>query len=615
MAIELFPTPSWPRPAFSMPFIAEQKKFPHLDEMAEYSLSRADFSSSGDGMNITTFWACDYDNLYLVVELPASVNTSQNRAWRYGDGMMLTVSHQTACKPVERYTTIGIAGTTRKPQITVVKRGSVWFPKLDCSKVRYKLEAGSDKSLLYSTIPWSVLQPLRPLLYETIAINLTFVHQLPKGRAFYQLISDENFDTETTNLRRLLPVEISFAKLTRAIAQSFITRNCWRGADPLQINLGLFNPETCPARIDIAVKSGTDTLEKHSSAVELAAGCHHWTLKWSPQRHLPTGEYVLEVSGEGCGKTYKKQHNIYVVNPEELALVRADLQKLEEDIKCLYPGAVQTALAGLEWMEEELDKCPWDQADLSKYTQAVETLNSLRNGNNPLPDKPGLSRRAFRSTVDGSLQPYSLYLPKSFSAEHKWPLLMMLHGSGVDEQGMAANPELHKLADKLGVILLFPKARTASGFYLNQDETDILENLAIIKKRLPLDWDKLFLSGFSMGGFGAWHIGLRHPGHFSGLAIISGVPCLPCAGEDFGIACRFNPADYADNAKKLSLLVIHGSKDCAVPPEPVREVINALKDRGIQPVYKELSGGHGDFDWYSELTAWLKPQLKKYSGN
>lgn len=611
MALELYPTPSWPHPAFSIPFTEEHKRFPHLDEMAARPLAPLSAEESEAG-KVTAYWASDRVNLYMVVEASGQVDPSRERAWRHGDGLLLTISPRAQDQPVHDYTSLGISGTSKRPQIIEIKRNGTWFPKLDCAKIKYKFQQDKDKARFSVLIPWTVLEPLRPLLYETIALNLTFTRQEETGRVVYQLTPDENYCSEATDLRSLLPVSFAYGEISRPLAQSYLTRNCWRGDEPLQINLGLYNPKTCPARLDLSIKDGNTTLEAHSSSVELASGCHHWTLRWSPQRPLPTGKYTLELSGEGSGKNYKKLHEIFVLNPEELASLRSELLKQEEDLNCLYPGAVHTALAKLEWLEGGLDQCAWQEPDFSGFAAAQSILESLRQGVNPIPDKAGLSRRAFRSQVDGSLQAYSLYLPKGYSPEHKWPLLMLLHGDCVDEQKLAANPELHKLADRLGLILLFPCARTAGGFYLNQDETDVLYNLSILKKRLPLDWDKLFLGGISRGGFGAWHTGLRHPGHFAGLAIISGVPRLPLAGEDYAQNYKFNPADCSENAKKLSLLVVHGAKDCEVPVESVREIIETLQDKGVELTYKEnAAGGHADFDWPSELAAWLKANLKK----
>lgn len=607
MAFELFPTPTWLRPAFSIPFYVECKKFPRDEEMAPRPLVPS-FETGA----ITTFWASDSNNLFFVVDVTGQINTGRDRAWRYGDGVLLTVSKHSQPEPVPCYTSFGFGGTSRKPQTVCTNRNGVWFPQQDCSKIVYRLHQDKDKARFSIAIPWSAMEPLRPLLYETISLNLTFVRQTETSFSVFQLLPDTDYDTESTNLRRLLPVQFSVGNIARPLAQSYLTRSCWRGAEPIQVNLGLFNPETCPARLDFTITDGTNIIENHSSSVELAPGRHHWTLRWNPQGLLPTGKYHLEISGQGSGKNYRKNHDIFVLSPQELSALRNDLLNLEEDINCLHPSSVHTALARLEWLEIDLDKCSWQEPDLSVFNETQQIRDALQRRENPIADKTGLSRRGFRSQVDGKLQAYSQYLPKGFTLGQKWPLLMFLHGSGVDEQGLAANPELHKLADRLGLILLFPRARTASGFYLGADERDVMQNLAVIKKRLPLDWDKTFIGGFSMGGFGAWRIGLRHPGHFAGIAVVSGIPCLPCAGVDYSANDDFNPLDFADNAKRLALFVAHGAKDSAVSIEPVREITGKLKELGVELTFKEYPcGEHSNNDWPTDLAVWLKTILSR----
>ena len=609
MALELFPTPSWPRPSFYFPLHFELKKFPPKTEMAMQPLQQI---TGPPGQEVMSYWACDSLNLFLALEVSQQTEGPRHKVQPWEDTLILNVSRQTDCQSTTCYTSLGFAGTSKKPHVFAITHHGVRFPQLDCSKIKYKFTVDANNSLFTVAVPWSILPPLRPLLYETIAINLSIARRFEEERALYQLVEDENYNSESTDLRRLFPVGICPKLGNSAYAQSFLTCNLWHGDRPMQINLGLYNPQTCPAKLDIAIKEGDACLETHSSTVELGSGCHHWTLRWSPQRPLPSGEYVLELGGHGCGQTYLKKHPFFVIDPAELSAIKADLLKLEEDINCLYPTAVHTALANLEWMEEKCALCTWDEPGYGHFLQAREMRDSLQNGGNPLADKPGLSRRAFRAETDGSLQTYSLYLPKGFKSQRKWPMLMLLHGSCADEQAFAANPELHKAADKLGLVLIFPKARVANGFYLGDEEADILQNLAAIKQNLPLDWDKLFLGGFAMGGFGAWHTGLRHPEHFSGLAVISGIPCLPFAGEDFNLEYKFNPLDYLDAANKLPILVIHGAEDEIVPVKPVAELIATLQEQGARLVYKEIANGaHGNFGWVADLAAWLKPLLKK----
>jgi len=606
MALELFPTPSWPRPSFYIPLSLELKKFPAKTEMAVQQLLQV---SGPSGQEVLSYWACDSQNLFIALEVPWQAEFAGHGCWPRQEGMVLTVSRLTDCQPTTCYLSLRFAGTSKKPRVIAINRNGIKFPQLDCSKIKYKLIAGADKSLFTASVPWNIMHPLRPLLYETIAINLSIARMLDAGKALYQLVADEDYDSTASNLRSLFPVGISPKFITGAFAQSFLTCNRWRGDKPLQINLGFYNPQTCPAELDIAIKDGDTCLEAHSSTIELGSGCHHWTLRWSPQRPLPSGEYALELGGQGCGKTYRKTHPFFVIDSAEFAAIKADLLKLEGDINCLYPEAVHTALAKLEQVEEKCALCTWDDPGFGEFIRARDMRDSLQNGINPLTDIPGLSRRAFRSETDGSLQTYSLYLPRGFKRQRKWPMLMLLHGSCADEQAFAVNPELHKMADKLGVVLIFPKAR-AEGFYPGVDN-DIIQHLAAIKQSLPLDWNKLFLCGFATGELGAWHTGLRHPEHFSGLAVISGIPCLPCAGADFDQEFCFNPLNYLDTALKMPILVIHDPLDDIAPAQPVRELIAALREQAAPPLYKEIAiGAFGDSDWVTDLAAWLKPLLK-----
>ncbi|MGI6362613.1 MAG: hypothetical protein ACOX21_02330 [Bacillota bacterium] len=53
MALELFPTPSWPQPSFYIPLYSEIKKFPGKSDMAALNLQATESQAA------TSYWACD----------------------------------------------------------------------------------------------------------------------------------------------------------------------------------------------------------------------------------------------------------------------------------------------------------------------------------------------------------------------------------------------------------------------------------------------------------------------------------------------------------------------------------------------------------------------------
>jgi hypothetical protein len=64
---------------------------------------------------------------------------------------------------------------------------------------------------------------------------------------------------------------------------------------------------------------------------------------------------------------------------------------------------------------------------------AEEFVAALAAGKSPLADRTGDMRLAYRSAVDGTLQPFRVYVPKSYDAKKPTPLIVALHGATGDE--------------------------------------------------------------------------------------------------------------------------------------------------------------------------------------
>ncbi|MEO0529355.1 MAG: prolyl oligopeptidase family serine peptidase [Planctomycetota bacterium] len=98
---------------------------------------------------------------------------------------------------------------------------------------------------------------------------------------------------------------------------------------------------------------------------------------------------------------------------------------------------------------------------------------------------------------------------------------------------------------------------------------------------LPIDPDRVYVSGLSMGGYGTWELAARHPDFFAAAAPI-------CGGG--------NPA-WGERLTGMPLWAFHGDADTAVPVERSREMIAAIQAAGGTPVYTEYPGeGHGSWN-------------------
>jgi hypothetical protein len=142
---------------------------------------------------------------------------------------------------------------------------------------------------------------------------------------------------------------------------------------------------------------------------------------------------------------------------------------------------------------------------------------SLRDGQAPWNSATGLIVRGYKSKIDGSIQPYGLVVPPTFSpsANHQHRLDFWYHGRN------AKLSELSFITDRQhnrgeftppDTFVLHPYGRfcNANKFVGEVDTFEALEN---VRKHYPIDENRISVRGFSMGGAATWHFA----GHYAGL--------------------------------------------------------------------------------------------------
>jgi predicted peptidase len=192
--------------------------------------------------------------------------------------------------------------------------------------------------------------------------------------------------------------------------------------------------------------------------------------------------------------------------------------------------------------------------------------------------------------------PYQLLTPEEAGERH--PLVLYLHGAGErgdDNQAQLAylprwlmEPGLRR---RFPCFLLAPQCPAerrwgwvdwkAGRRRYAREPTEVMravrDLLEEVLDRYPIDADRVYLTGLSMGGFGAWELATRLPGRFAAVAPI-------CGGGD---------ATAVAPLVGLPLWAWHGADDEVVLPERSREMIAALRAAGGSPRYTELPGvGH-----------------------
>jgi pimeloyl-ACP methyl ester carboxylesterase len=228
-------------------------------------------------------------------------------------------------------------------------------------------------------------------------------------------------------------------------------------------------------------------------------------------------------------------------------------------------------------------------------SQATDSIKNNRNRHpeiRPLGRFPngGILSMTFRSNIDDSIQPLLVKVPKGYTPEESWPLLVTLHGLG---DGPILTPGIEAMAQ------IGPYGR-GSVWYEGIGGQDVFECIEMAKQLLSIDEDRVYLCGFSMGGLGTFELGLKYPHVWAA--------CVPVCG-------RCNSFDLIENAMYLPFWINTGSKDIMVPSEYSR----AAYDRARQLDFSHWKyTEHGDMghdfsiNW-KEVEEWLLPRERTKS--
>lgn len=198
---------------------------------------------------------------------------------------------------------------------------------------------------------------------------------------------------------------------------------------------------------------------------------------------------------------------------------------------------------------------------------------------------------------------YAYRLLRPLPTTGKFPLVLFLHGAG--ERGNDNLAQLKFLPTALATPALrerFPCFVLAPQCAQNQQWVDapwgdkvskpmaekpsiMLANAIAafeqVRQDPQVDTSRLYLTGLSMGGYGAWELAIRHPEWWAAAAPI-------CGGGD---------ESKVGTLKELPLWAFHGSADTVVWPVRSQGMIDALRAAGGQPKFTMLERvGHNAWD-------------------
>ncbi len=215
----------------------------------------------------------------------------------------------------------------------------------------------------------------------------------------------------------------------------------------------------------------------------------------------------------------------------------------------------------------------------------------------------GFLVRSFKSPVTETTRQYAVYVPERyFQGKEPWPVIVFLHGrgeSGDDIELVRKHGPIQEAMSRPDFPFLvvapqcprLPFERVLSAW--REHTPDVLLALDEVKAQYRVDSKRIYLTGLSMGGFGAFQLAADHPDLFAAVAPV-------CGGseQERVAACRSVP-----------FWIFHGEQDPVVPVSQSTRMAEAMKAQGMSVKLTVYPGVFHD-SWtptYSnpELYAWF----------
>lgn len=212
-------------------------------------------------------------------------------------------------------------------------------------------------------------------------------------------------------------------------------------------------------------------------------------------------------------------------------------------------------------------------------------------------------------TLGGQHYAYQVYVPREHDAGRKWPVIVSLHGGGRQGNDALRPTEVYWAARiradraRYPVVVLFPQAPVGRSWVDGEMADLVAAQLDRTVAEFSGDPDRVYLTGFSMGGSGVYRMAARWPERFAALVAIAGPIEAGHGPPEIREAHaardrRANPyttaadpfAALAARIRAVPIRIFQGDADEAATVDQSRRITAALQRAGADVQYTEYPG-------------------------
>ncbi len=192
-----------------------------------------------------------------------------------------------------------------------------------------------------------------------------------------------------------------------------------------------------------------------------------------------------------------------------------------------------------------------------------------------------------RIELHGVTYRFQVYLPEEWRrGDHRqWPIVLFLHGRGErGSEGMWQTqiglPEaVRDHPERWPFLIVMPQCPLPD--YWTDPEMLAMAMATLDEETAEFhgDPDRTYLTGLSLGGYGAWELARLHPRRWAAVAIAASGIFWSYAPERWREVSTL-PAEYARALGRTPVWLFHGSDDPLVPPRESELMFDAIKAQG-----------------------------------
>jgi predicted esterase len=202
----------------------------------------------------------------------------------------------------------------------------------------------------------------------------------------------------------------------------------------------------------------------------------------------------------------------------------------------------------------------------------------------------------------GYTLPYRLFTPLGYDASKKYPLVLMLHGSGesgTDNIAPASHVSSTRIVDRAKTpeyqsFVLVPQSNNGWNWTGQGSLSDTQTVITQLEQQYSIDTKREYITGLSLGGFGTWNFLSQAPTRFAAA--------VPVAG--------YGSALPVEKAKDVPIWAYASSADTTVPAHFTLDLVNKLRAAGGNPRYTEYPFDQHNDSFFNDV--YSEPQLYQW---